>query len=248
MQMTDQSIEWQKYHTHLADGGAQYAETNISNFIVEPWNAVSSLLFLIPAIYWAICIRKNIKGHWFIASCIPLLIAGGLGSTLFHAFRSSPLLLMLDVLPILILTLSVSGYFWSKLIPNKWITIAIVFCGFILRRLAVDTGIFAQHTGANVSYFISGATIFVPVLIVLFKTGFYKASSITLSILMFVLALFFREMDAWQNPLLPMGTHFLWHFFSSIGAYLIAKYVHSTSTAAPIAVEVAPVYADKKAA
>jgi hemolysin III len=246
--MTDQSIEWQKYNTSLADGGAKYSETNIANYIVEPWNAVSSLIFLIPAIYWAICIRKTIKENLFLAYCIPLLVAGGLGSTLFHAFRTSPFLLILDVLPIMILTLSVSGFFWFKLTQNRWITLAIVFFAFVLRRLVVDTEIFSNHTGANISYFISGATIFIPVLIVLVRTGFYKASSIILSILMFILALFFREMDAWENPFLPMGTHFLWHLFSAIGAYLIAKYVYTTSKIPASIGEVAKAYVEKEAA
>jgi hypothetical protein len=246
--MTDQNIEWQKYHTHLADGGAQYAETNIANLIVEPWNAVSSLLFLIPAFYWAFRIHKTIKDNAFIAYCIPLLVIGGVGSTLFHAFRTSGFLLMLDVLPILVLTLSVSGFFWFKVTRSKWLTIGIVLFGLILRRLVVDMALFPQHTATNISYFISGTTIFVPVLVVLYKTSFFKANAIISSIVMFVLALFFREMDAWENPFLPMGTHFLWHFFCAAGAFFIAKYVYATSRIVPVTGEMQEAYVGKRAA
>ncbi|HYG38983.1 MAG TPA: ceramidase domain-containing protein [Cytophagales bacterium] len=224
--MTEQSIEWQRYNLQLPDGGSHYAETNMAQFIVEPWNALSSLLFLIPALYWAIKIRKQVKENAFIAYCVPLLILGGLGSTLFHAFRTSSLLLLMDVLPILILTLSVSTYFWQKIFNKWWLTTIVVAVGFILRRLVVDIGYFPYHTAANISYAISGITIFLPILIVLFKTNFQKGSVIFSSILLFVLALTFREMDAWELNFLPMGTHFLWHFCTAAGAYFIARYIY----------------------
>ena len=232
--MEEKSIEWQRYHTQLADGGSQYAETNIEHFIVEPWNALSSLLFLIPALYWAFKIRKQLKEHFFIAYCVPLLIAGGLGSTLFHAFRTSSFLLLLDVMPIMILTLSVSAFFWQKLTKNWWMTGAIIFFVFVIRRAVVEINYFPYHTAANISYFISGVTMFVPVLIFLFKTEFQRVNTIVTAILMFVLALFFREMDAWELSFIPMGTHFLWHFFCAWGAFYIAKYIYKME---PVKVE-----------
>src|SRR5688572_16196872 len=139
-------IEWERYNAILPDGGGQYAETNLNHFIVEPWNALSSLFFLIPAIYWGLKIRKNIRENSFIAFCVPLLTLGGLGSTFFHAFRSSPLLLWMDELPILILTLSVSAYLWQKIIRNGLITFSLILCILFLRKWVVGVGYFSPHT------------------------------------------------------------------------------------------------------
>lgn len=219
-------VEWMRYHQELADGGPQYAETNLSHFIVEPWNAVSSLFFLIPAIYWAIKIRGKVKEYGFIAYCIPLLTLGGLGSTFFHAFRSSPFLLMMDVLPILILTLSVSTYFWHEVFKNWWLTIFTVVLAFVLRRLVVDIPYFSKHTAINISYAIGGVAIFLPILIVLFKNNFQRLNTVALSIILFVLALFFREIDARNLHIFPMGTHFLWHLSSAVGAFFLADYLY----------------------
>ena len=61
------------------DGGQLYKETDFSRPIVEPWNAVSSLAILLPAVYWAFKIRNNYRKYPFLALCLPLLFMGGLG-------------------------------------------------------------------------------------------------------------------------------------------------------------------------
>jgi hypothetical protein len=217
--------EWVRYHISLPDGGPYYAETNLKQFIVEPWNAISSLFFLIPAFYWAFRIRKNLKENAFIAYCIPLLILGGLGSTFFHAFRSSDILLWMDVLPILILTLSVSTYFWHKVYNNWTITIVTMVISFICRRFVLMLGGIPIHTAINISYALSGVTIFLPILIVLIKTSFKNYLSVLLSVLLFVVALICREIDARSIHSLPMGTHFIWHVASAAAAFFLAKYL-----------------------
>ncbi len=96
------------------DGGPIYAETDLSVLFTEPWNALSSLAILLPAVYWAVRLRGDYRTYSFIFYCIPLLFLGGLGSTLFHAFRVSKWLLLMDVLPTATLTLSVSFIFGTK--------------------------------------------------------------------------------------------------------------------------------------
>ena len=85
------------------DGGPIYVETDLSHFIAETWNALSSLAILLPAVYWGFKLPGNIKKYYFIYYCIPLLFLGGLGSMLFHAFRTSGWLLIMDVFPTVIL-------------------------------------------------------------------------------------------------------------------------------------------------
>ncbi len=104
----------------ITDGGPWYAETHITDaIIVEPWNAFSSLAIAFPAFYFLWKIRKNPKQYGFLLAAIPFLMLNGIGSTLFHGFRTSRFFLIMDFLPALIVTLMITVYFWSKVLP-KW--------------------------------------------------------------------------------------------------------------------------------
>ncbi len=206
------------------DGGQMYTETDFDRFIVEPWNAVSSLCILMPAIYWAVKLRGQYKEYPFITFCIPLLFLGGLGSTLFHAFRSSSLLLLLDVTPTAILTVALAIYFWIKVLPKWWIAILIVGVSVTLRYLA--SSYLPGHSGINVSYAISGIILFIPTLILLYQTKLRYSIYIFISLGCFTLSLVFRQTDRAAETILPMGTHFLWHIFTGIGAFFLAEYLY----------------------
>ena len=207
----------------LPDGGTIYRETDTSRFIVEPWNAVSSLFILLPALYWGIKLRGQYKEYPFIAFCIPLLFLGGLGSTLFHAFRSSRLLLLLDITPIAILTLSLAIYFWVKVLPRWWWVVPIVGAGLALRLWLYNL---PTQAGVNGAYLVSGSLIFIPTFLLLFQTRFAASQYIFISLLFFSLSLLFRYTDALEQPFLPMGTHFLWHICTGLGAFFLAEYLY----------------------
>jgi len=211
-------------HTPPPDGGPIYAETDLTAWISEPWNAASSIAILFPAIYWAFRLRRNASDYRFLFLCMPFLFLGGLGSTLFHAFRSSRWLLWMDVLPTALLTLMVSIYFWIKILPRWWWVLIILIPGNLLRLFIfryVD-----PPASINVSYFITGALIFLPLLLLLRKTSGVGARDMTLSIFFLALALFFRERDFLMTHLFPMGSHFLWHLSSGVGAFYLAKYLY----------------------
>ncbi len=205
------------------DGGPFYAETDLSILFSEPWNAFSSLAIVLPAVYWAIKLKGDYRRYPFIFFCIPLLILGGMGSTLFHAFRNSEYLLMMDVLPTAILMFSVGVYFWLKIIPNWWGTAGIVIPGTILRYATYE--VYPEEVAVNISYFIAGTIVFFPLIFYLVKTKFDQGGFIVLSVLFLILSLVFREMDFRVVHVLPMGSHFLWHIFSGFGAFFLAKYL-----------------------
>ena len=76
--------------TPLDDGPIYRETTDLSQFIVEPWNAFSSLTFWIPACIFLWQLQGRYRQQAFVVYfCIPMLVLGGLGSTLFHALRSS---------------------------------------------------------------------------------------------------------------------------------------------------------------
>jgi hemolysin III len=206
------------------DGGPIYAETDLTSFIAEPWNAVSSLAILLPAIYWAIKLRGRIKDYSFLYFCIPLLFFGGLGSTLFHAFRSSGWLLLMDVLPTAILTFSVSIYFWVKVLP-RWQFVFLIIPLIVVFRVLIFRWLDPPHS-INVGYLVTGTLIFVPLLLYLRKTSFQGFFEISVSILLLIIALFFREKDHQLSEWFSVGSHFIWHLCSGIGAFFLGQYLY----------------------
>jgi hypothetical protein len=213
------------YNQRLTDGGPVYTETDISQFIVEPWNAASSLLIVLPAVYWLFVIRKDWQNYKFMLFAIPLMILGGTGSTLFHAFRVSRFFLFMDFIPTAILTFSMSIYFWIKVLKKWWYVFFIIIPTFALRYLLF--GNLPSHTAINVSYTLTGILIGLPLVILLFKTRFYKINFVIITILLFIAAIIFRELDAREIDFLYMGTHFLWHAFTGVGAWFILAYLHA---------------------
>jgi len=208
----------------LADGGPVYFETDLNRFIVEPWNAYTSLTFLIPVFYLLWILRGRYKEFAFLIFwAAPLMAIGGIGSTIYHAFRVSPFFLIMDVLPIALLTLSVSIYLWLKILPHWWWVLVVIAVSVGLRFLAFY--IFNGNAQINASYFITGATIFIPGLIFLFKTRFFGFSNLVYSVIFLALALFFRFADDYNPPILPNGTHWLWHIFTSAGAIFLSVYL-----------------------
>lgn len=94
---------------------------------------------------------------------------------------------------------------------------------FLLRFGAID--IIPGQGGINTSYTISGIAFLLPVFIILKKYQFQKTRDIILGAICFILAIYFRQMDKEYADIIPFGTHFLWHIFSGIGAYLLADYL-----------------------
>lgn len=206
------------------DGGQLYKETDFSRPIVEPWNAVSSLAILLPAVYWAIKIKHKYRQFPFLSLCLPLLFLGGLGSTLFHALRNHRLWLILDITPSALLTLLLALFFWIKVLPKKWLAIPLLLVVFLL-RMAVWR-IFPTHMGINIAYGLSGVAFFVPILLLLQRNKWQGLLPISLSILFLIASLFFRQLEQRAPDLLPMGTHFLWHIFSGVGAYFLGLFLY----------------------
>jgi hemolysin III len=217
-------LETEWFNQRLHDGGPIYTETNLDHFIVEPWNALSSLLIVLPAVYWLFQIRGQFRNYKFLVYSIPLMILGGTGSTLFHAFRASRLFLIMDILPTAILTLSLMIYFWLKVFKHWWYILFVIVASIGVRFLFF--GRLPDFMAINISYIITGILIGIPLIIIQVKSKYYKMAHVLLAILFFILAILFREMDSWTFHLLPMGTHFLWHAFTGVGAYFILSYLY----------------------
>ena len=212
------------FDQHLPDHGPVYMETDPGRFIVEPWNALSSLLIVVPALIWLYRIRGQYKDNQIFLFAIPLIILGGLGSSIFHGFRSSSFFLFMDIIPSAILTIIITIYFWLKILRRWWYIFLILIPLFSVRFLF--WGNLPHHLAINISYLISGVAAALPLVVILFRTRFRRWKSVAAVIVSFILALVFRELDTVQMKAFPMGTHFLWHAFSGAGVYFMLDYLY----------------------
>lgn len=210
----------------VPDGGPVYRETtDLTHLVVEPWNAYSSLTFLIPAFLFLWQLRGRYPQHAFLVYfCSPMLILGGLGSTFFHAFRTSPWLLVMDVLPIVLLTVGISIWMWLKVLPKKVLVwpILIAFVG-----LTVLSGYFLEgQDRISAGYFVRGVMLFLPCYLYLRQTDFRHAGFLFSAVGFFVLALIFRFADEkTEIAFMPWGTHWLWHVSTAVGGYFLGEYL-----------------------
>ncbi|MBN2747790.1 MAG: hypothetical protein JXR34_13770, partial [Bacteroidales bacterium] len=159
----------------IYDSGPLYHEFHFDSWIKEPWNAYSSLFFLLPVLFWLWKLRGQYLKYPMITILLPLLFLNAIGSTVYHAFRASNLALMLDWMPAMIMNTILCWYFWNKIIKKPLISGGIVLTffmlsGFIMSNFAATLG----DRAINLSYLLIGLGFLIPMLIFLFNTRFYK--------------------------------------------------------------------------
>lgn len=213
--------------------GPIYAETPSTmaghSAFVEPWNSISSLFIAIPGLLFLLRVKPGQQGRGFIYFSSAMLLIGGIGSTLFHGLRVPGWLVIMDFLPIAIVSLAVALVFWQKVVKSWAMAVVILIALFGLRASLywqqTNLGITGQGL-INISYFISGITIFLPCLIFLVRSRFYKSGILFTSIGLMLAALVFRTIDKeFSLSWLPQGTHFLWHVASGLGGWYMGLYV-----------------------
>ncbi len=187
--------------------------------LAEPLNAVSNISFLLAA--WAAWVLASRTGT--LSAGIQVLIAlaasVGIGSILWHTYPTM-LTLILDSVPILIF---ISWYIW--LYARNVIGMRSPFA--VVSVAAFLAGTFLVIPYSNV---LHGAFVYVPGLIVTLVLGVFHATErrVARFILLaaagvYLAALFFRTIDNEVCPVLPIGTHFLWHFLIGLVTYLAMR-------------------------
>ncbi len=211
----------------LSDGGPRYAETPPKDYpfaqsIVEPWNATTAFLFVGIAIYWGIRIWPKKRSYPILITCLPLLLVGGIGGTIYHATRSSRVFFLLDVVPIQMIGILVSIFLWIRLGPT-WRTL-FSMVGLVALLMSLRLFPMPLQWSINIAYASLAVLILFPLLYTLKRTHFQYGQWILFSFVCFILAWIFRILDVLDSPVLPMGTHWLWHIFgalctSGLGSY-----------------------------
>jgi hypothetical protein len=213
----------------MPDGGIIYRETNPTNFIVEPFNAISALTFIFIAAFWLYKLGGRYKQMPFLFVSTIILMIGAIGGSIYHAFRYAAFFILMDWLPILILCLMAACYFlWQSTgnLKKSILTVAII--------IAVQVTVWMvgnykdRHMNININYAMMGLTMFVPLLIYMRKTHFRQWHVVALALCSFMFALSFRIFDNYTS--ISFGTHFLWHSFGAIACHQMFLYIYRNYT------------------
>ena len=129
----------------LADGGPRYVETPAdpyapeAPYVAEPWNAVTASFFIFIVLAWVWRLRGRYRRFPFLVCCMPILMAGGIGGTLYHAFRTQRAYFLLDLIPILILGAASSLFLAIRLGRSVgWKRVASISVAVVIAYLFVN--------------------------------------------------------------------------------------------------------------
>ena len=204
-----------------------YCERVGMGVFAEPLNAVSNISFLLAA--WAAWVLAKRTGA--LSSGVRVLIAlgatVGIGSILWHTYPNM-LTLILDIVPILIF---ICWFIW--LYTRNVIRMRTVLAGVSVAAFLVATFLVFPLSGV-----LHGALVYSPGLIVTLVLGLFHAREQTVARFtllaaagVYLAALFFRTIDNEVCPVLPIGTHFLWHLLIGLVTYLAMRsLILSTTT------------------
>ncbi|NDE14165.1 hypothetical protein EBZ80_04465 [bacterium] len=220
----------------LPDGGPVYVETpddlaavHREWRVAEPYNTVSAALFALLALAWLRKLRREHQPSTFLTGCMGILLVGGVGGTLYHGTRASKWFFLMDVGPIFLLVAVASLWLWqrSARTGTAWAILLVLGIAQLFAFLRLP-----PQDAVNASYLLLAAMLFIPLAWNLKNDKSLGIRWVALAVLSFGIAFFFRVADAWgPEPLIPMGTHWLWHMFGCVSCGGLIKYMHVLMTA-----------------
>jgi hypothetical protein len=171
------------------------------------------------------------RQHPFLCIAMPLLLAGGIGGTIYHARRVYPIFFYMDVIPIVVLAAMGSIYLWIRLKPRGRQVLGLAGLVAVFAGLA---GLFLfigeRHIAIVIQYIGLAVLVLLPVAIVLVRTEYRHSQLVKLAAVSFGFALLFRFLDPVSAPVLPIGTHWLWHTLGAVTTALLAEYYYRIET------------------
>ena len=196
-----------------------YCERVGMGLSAEPLNAVSNISFLLAA--WAAWVMAKRIGA--LSAGVRVLIAMaasvGVGSILWHTYPTM-LTLILDIVPILIF---IVWFIWLY-------TRNIVGMRPLFAVASVGAFLAATFLAFPLAGVLHGAPVYTPGLVVTLVLGVFHARerrvarfALLAAAGVYVAALFFRTIDNEVCPVLPIGTHFLWHVLIGLVTYLAMR-------------------------
>ena len=205
-----------------------YCERVGMGLLAEPLNALSNVSFLLAALAaWVLSQRTgNLSAG--VRALIAIGASVGIGSILWHTYPTM-FTLVLDSVPILIF---ICWFIW--LYARNVIGMHPLFAVASAAAFLLATFLALPFSGV-----LHGAFVYTPGLIVTLVLGVLhardrrRAARFTLLAAagVYLVALFFRTIDNEVCPVLPIGTHFLWHLLIGLVTYLsMLPLILSTTT------------------
>jgi hypothetical protein len=196
-----------------------YCERLGAGLLAEPVNAATNASFLLAAwAAWALAKRTGALSTG-IGVLVVLAASVGVGSILWHTF-ATPWALILDTVPIL---LFIVWYVWLY----AW---RVLGAGALLGAATVAAFLAATFVALRWSHVLHGALVYAPGLLVVLVLGALHARdrapgrfALLAAAGVYAAALVFRTIDNEVCPVLPIGTHFLWHGLIGLVTYLAMR-------------------------
>lgn len=226
----------------LPDGGPAYVETPADPYapgaplVAEPWNTVTASFFIWIAVAWLWRVRGRYRELPFLVSCLPILLAGGVGGTLFHGTRRSQVFFLLDLIPISLLGLAGAAFMAYRYVGRRraWVLVLLLVFYTVCNRLFfVAVGPVNRQLSINLSYASLAVLVLTPVGLVLWRTRFRHGGWVVAGATSFALAWFFRLYDQHSATHLPMGSHWLWHTFGAISTAAMVQFFYKVEEEGP---------------
>jgi hypothetical protein len=185
----------------------------------EPLNALSNAAFFVAAwAAWRFARRRGAlsPGVWTL---LALMVAVGIGSSLFHTFATA-WARWLDVLTIALFQVSYLWLYMRRLTPLGVPTAAGMLGLFVAAVLA----------GRQFPHLLNRSLTYAPAVVAIVALAVYHAragkaarGSVVAAAAIFLAAVAFRTIDHAVCAAFPYGTHFLWHLLIPVSLYLLMR-------------------------
>lgn len=200
--------------------GPIYCETPtlFTGFPAEPVNTWTNLLAIALAVVAMVLVYRYAPRAWGLWIYALLLLAVGIGSTLWHGLRSEWALL-LDVTPGLLVLFTLVLLWAREVFGARY---GVAFFGAVAAIL-VGTFWFLAPASFNAAFAIMILVLLCGGLWLVYQTHQRDSTAMRLGLLTLALGLLAagaRMADSSLCELIPFGIHFLWHFLISSAAFV----------------------------
>jgi hypothetical protein len=190
-----------------------YCERLGPGLAAEPLNALSNAAFFIAALWAARAAARKGVGPviWLL---IALVFVIGLGSLAFHTFADQWSELA-DVLPITLFIYGYLAFALRRFLGLEWWKVALALGVLFLVTLATAHVLppgFMNGSGAYLPALIASVLVSLDLL----RTGHPAQLNVSLASTILFVSLIFRTADQIVCPVLPIGTHFIWHILNGL--------------------------------
>lgn len=194
-----------------------YCERTDPSFWAEPVNAVSNAAFLIAAAVAYAQWRRSGARDTPVLLLILLTAAIGIGSFIFHTVATAGAELF-DVIPIAVFIYAYLLLALRRFLAFGWAAAIALMAGFAVASYAEAATVPADA--------LNGSHEYLPALLALLAVGLAARRRPSGALLigaggLFVVSIVFRSIDNAVCPMLPLGTHFLWHCANAGVLYLL---------------------------